>query len=196
MTAAPLPGPVRQTARPQRAQRVQRPRAELRLVLGVARPPRAPFVALILALLAFGLLALLMLNTVLAQDAFRLHDLQRRSLVMVDRQQALDQLLARQRTPALLASRAAALGMVPGSAESFIRLADGRVVAVLSPAPDVAPVRPKPSGAPSPPPKAVPPPLPPPKAVPPPVTVRTRATPAKPTPTPTKPTPTPTKSPH
>lgn len=190
MTAAPLPGPVRQTAQPQRAQRVQRPRAELRLVPGVARPPRAPFVLLILALLAFGLLALLMLNTVLAQDAFRLHDLQRRSLVMVDRQQALDQLLARQRTPALLASRAAALGMVPGSAESFIRLADGRVVAVLSPAPGVAPVRPKPSGAPSPAAgaaKPTPPPPPrPPKAVPPPVTATTRATPAKPTPTPTK----------
>lgn len=145
MTAAPLPGPVQQAARSPRA------RAELRLVPAVARAPRAPFVALVLTLLALGLLALLMLNTVLAQDAFRLHDLQRRGLAVVDRQQELDQLLARQRTPALLASRAAALGMVPGSADSFVRLADGRVVAVLSPAPRVAvPVRPKAPGLPSP----------------------------------------------
>lgn len=179
MTAAPLPGPVRQTARQQRA------RAQLRLVPPVARPPRAPFVLLVVSLLAVGLLVLLMLNTVLAQDAFRLHDLQRRGLVMVDRQQALDQLLARQRTPALLASRAAALGMVPGSAESFVRLADGRVVAVLSPAPRVAaPVRPKAAAPPSPAAGAVAKPAHPPAAVPPaPATKRGR--PARPTPTPT-----------
>lgn len=144
MTAVPLPGPVRQSARTPQA------RAELRLVPVAARAPRAPFVALVLSLLALGLMALLMLNTVLAQDAFRLHDLQRRGLAVVDRQQALDQLLARQRTPALLASRAAALGMVPGSAESFVRLADGRVVAVLSPAPQPVPVRPNAARLPSP----------------------------------------------
>lgn len=140
MSAAPLAGSAQPAGRlhPQ-------PQPQLRVVpAAAARAPRAPFVLLVLGLLALGLLALLMLNTVLAQDAFRLHDLQRRGLLVTDRQQQLDQVLSRQRSPSLLASRALALGMVPGSARSFTRLADGRVVAELtaaSPGRPVAPVR-------------------------------------------------------
>lgn len=129
MSAAPLPSPAAPDTRGQR-----QAEGSLRLVPPVARAARAPFVLLVAGLLAAGLLALLLLNTLLAQDAFRLHDLQRRGLVLSDRQQQLEQLLAAQRSPALLAAQATALGMVPGAARSFARLADGRVVVVMSPA--------------------------------------------------------------
>ncbi|MEV4461365.1 hypothetical protein [Microbispora sp. NPDC049633] len=39
------------------------------------RPPRAPFVLLVVGLMCGGLVTLLLLNTVLAQDSFRLTDL-------------------------------------------------------------------------------------------------------------------------
>lgn len=148
MSAAPLPGATRAATRP--------PEARLELVPApVPRAARAPFVLLVLGVLAVGLLALLMLNTVLAQNAFRLHDQQRRTLLLADRQQQLDTLLTGQRAPGLLATRAQALGMVPGVAQTFVRLADGRVVAVLSPAPRAAPAArpsttPRPSGVGSP----------------------------------------------
>jgi len=171
VSAAPLPGP----AAPAASGRHQ-PEAPLRLVPPVARAARAPFVLLVAGLLAAGLLALLLLNTVLAQDAFRLHDLARRGLVVSDRQQQLEQLLAAQRSPALLASRATALGMVPGSARSFARLADGRVVVVLSPA---KPVRRPAAATPAPAVKPVPTP---PKAVP--ATARKPVAPVRPTPKP------------
>jgi hypothetical protein len=74
-----------------------------------------------------------MLNTVLAQDAFVLQDLQRASAQLTDRQQALMQDVAAAQAPAKLAARASALGMVPSSNPAFIRLADGRVLGVPKP---------------------------------------------------------------
>lgn len=175
MTAAPLPVRDRATGRPGRASA-----ATLRLVPATtARPGRTPFVILVLALLAAGLLALLLLNTAIAQDAFRLHELQRQAVVAADRQQQLDQALTAARSPALLAARATALGMVPGSAGEYVRLADGRVVAAVSAIPrPVPPASPRPVVAARP---AVPSPA-----------ART-STPAKPAP-PARPTPAPTPS--
>lgn len=134
MTAAPLP--VRD--RPGTASR--RPEPSLRLVTAAgARPARTPFVLLVGALLAAGLLGLLLLNTAIASDAFRLNELQRRSVALADRQQQLEQALAAAQSPALLAARAGSLGMVPGSAGDYVRLANGRVVAAVSAAPRPAP---------------------------------------------------------
>ncbi|MCU1692003.1 MAG: hypothetical protein JWM64_1094, partial [Frankiales bacterium] len=63
--------------RPGRSARTTSRAASLRLVPSRrSTPRRAPFVAVVVGLLAAGLLVLLVLNTVLAQDAFRLHALQ------------------------------------------------------------------------------------------------------------------------
>src|SRR5262249_36267119 len=54
-----------------------------------ARTPRAPFVLLILALLGGALISLLLLNTVLAKDAFTLTELQQSNKQLVQQRQAL-----------------------------------------------------------------------------------------------------------
>lgn len=139
MTAAQLSGPPRQVGSAARSAETW-----LRLVppqpARAARAARAPFVLLVFGLLAMGLLALLLLNTALAQGAFRLHDLQRSGLLLADRQQQLDSVLTRHRSPLVLAGRARTLGMVPAGAARYVRLADGRVVALLT----AAPVQPAP----------------------------------------------------
>jgi type II secretory pathway pseudopilin PulG len=108
---------------------------------------RAPFVAVVVGILAAGLLGLLLLNTVLAQDAFRLHALQLQSHALADQEQQLQRDVEHLQSPQTLASRATALGMVPGGPPAFLRLPDGKVLgdAVPAPAapPPAAPVAPK-----------------------------------------------------
>jgi hypothetical protein len=96
--------------------------------------PRAPFVTMVVLLLAGGLLGLLALNTVLAQDAFRLHALVQDQKALVDREQTLEREVETLRTPRNLAERARELGMVPGPVPAFLRLPDGVVLGAEVPA--------------------------------------------------------------
>lgn len=138
MSAMPATAATRATspsARPPAQRRAPAPRTPLRLVPPArARQHRAPFVVLLVTLLASGLVGLLMLNTVLAQDAFVLHDLKRTVATLTDQQQALMQDVAAAQAPEALAARARALGMVESPGPVFIRLADGRVLGVATPA--------------------------------------------------------------
>ncbi len=130
-----LPSPL--TARPQRY---------LRLVTQRSQAARAPFVVMVVVLLIGGLLGLLVLNTVLAQDAFRLHALQADGRVLADREQALQREVSDLQSPHVLAARATALGMVPGGSPTFLRLSDGKVLGRSDPAAvKVAPAAPVPA---------------------------------------------------
>jgi cell division protein FtsB len=104
--------------------------------------PRAPFITVVVLLLAGGLLGLLVLNTVLAQDAFALHALTKEQKELVDREQTLEREVETLRTPRNLAERARELGMVQGSTPAFLRLPEGTVLGAEVPAaaPDGAPV--------------------------------------------------------
>lgn len=93
-----------------------------------SRAPRAPFLTMVVLLLAGGLLGLLALNTVLAQDAFRLHALVKEHKALVDREQTLEREVETLRTPRNLAARARELGMVQGGPPAFLRLPDGAVL--------------------------------------------------------------------
>jgi hypothetical protein len=104
------------------------------------RAPRAPFVLLVITLLVGGLVTLLLLNTALAQGAFVIHDLESQSAQLADREQALQQEVAVEASPARLAKRARQLGMVPTANPVFLRTSDGRVLGVPQPA--TAPPRP------------------------------------------------------
>ena len=111
------------------------PAAVLRLVPDVRTgAPRAPFITLVVLLLAGGLLGLLALNTVLAQDAFRLHSLNAESKSLADREQELAREVETLRTPRNLAARARELGMVPAGTPAFLRLEDGKVLGAEVPA--------------------------------------------------------------
>lgn len=114
-----------------RAVRRETPAQRLRVVPGAAGEPRGGlFAALCIALLAGGLLAVLMLNTALAQGSFVLHDLQSRAGELDDTQEALTQAIDAQRAPGRLAQRARALGMVPADSAAFLRLSDGKILGV------------------------------------------------------------------
>ena len=112
---------------------------------------RAPFVAVVVAILAVGLLGLLLLNTVLAQDAFRLHALQVQGRTLADQEQSLQRQVEQLQSPQSLASRATAMGMVPGGTRAFLRLSDGKVLGVAVPGqvapPPVAVAAPAAAGA-------------------------------------------------
>jgi hypothetical protein len=85
-------------------------------------------VLLVGALLTAGLGGLLILHTTIAEDSFRLHDLTARSVVLTDREQALEQEIAALAAPQRLATRAKRLGMVRSENPAFIRTSDGRIL--------------------------------------------------------------------
>ncbi len=99
-----------------------------------------------------GLLGLLALNTVMAQNAFAVKDLTTKQAAFTDQEQALQQQVAVLQSPQELAQRAAALGMVEGQNPVFLDPRTGKVlgvpVAAPTPAPP-APVASKPATTPS-----------------------------------------------
>ncbi len=126
MSAQPLPVPPeaprrRAPARPAAAPDRPASRSKLALVPAPVRARRAPFVVLLLVLLAGSLVGLLLLNTASAQDSFRLHALQDQDAALQQQQQALTSMADGLDDPARLAARAAALGLEPGLPPVFLR---------------------------------------------------------------------------
>ena len=115
--------------------RRQAPPQPLRVVpAAIGQPGNGVFAAFCMTLLVAGLVALLMLNTAMAEGSFTLHRLQATSGELIDTQDALTQAIDAQRSPANLAARAAKLGMVPADSAAFLRHSDGKVLGVASPA--------------------------------------------------------------
>lgn len=111
---------------------------DLRLVA----PPRAGHGALMafcLALLVGAFLAVLLVNISMAKGSFLLGDLQRQSNELTDTGATLQRTLDAESTPAEIARRALALGMVPSAGAAFLRLSDGTVIGVAQPAPPTTP---------------------------------------------------------
>ncbi|XVQ88827.1 hypothetical protein ACQP2K_15835 [Microbispora siamensis] len=105
-----------------------RPAATVRATMArraFRRPPRAPFVLLVVGLMCGGLVTLLLLNTVLAQDSFRLSDL-RSSIDELHEQAAEQENQLRQWTqPGPLGEQARAQGLDSDtSAPKFIKTGD------------------------------------------------------------------------
>jgi hypothetical protein len=131
-----LPHPL---SRPQPRSRPQAtrsaPRASLRLLpqLGSIPTTKAKpitFAAILSAMLVVGSLVLLLVNTMLAQDAFVLHGLQQQVTSLTAQEQAVTALTDAQSSPETLAIKATALGMVPGGTPVFLDLNTGKVVGV------------------------------------------------------------------
>ena len=102
----------------------------LRVVTGATPRRGAAFGIICAALLAAGLIGLLLLNTSLAQGSFVLHDLRATSGQLVDTEESLTQSLEASKSPGNLAAMAAKMGMVPSQSAAFLRLSDGRVIGV------------------------------------------------------------------
>ncbi|HWG99226.1 MAG TPA: hypothetical protein VNV66_07870, partial [Pilimelia sp.] len=96
--------------------------------------PRAPFVLLVLVVVVGGVLGILMVNTEIMQNAFRLENLKREQVVLDRTQQDLEKQIADLESPGNLAAQARKLGLVPAGSPAFIRLPDGRTIGVPQPA--------------------------------------------------------------
>lgn len=100
-------------------------RAVLRLVpdLGTGeRADRKTFVIFLSAIGVLGLLMLLVINTLLAQDAFELHRLQAQATTLSDQREAVMRQIDLASSPEVLAARATAEGMVPSQSPRFLSL--------------------------------------------------------------------------
>ncbi|GAA1792318.1 hypothetical protein HC028_01625 [Planosporangium flavigriseum] len=96
--------------------------------------PKAPFVAGVLAVVVAGVVGILVLNTKINENAFRLEALQKQQ-GRLDRTEAqLTQDLAEKESPTSLAAAARRLGLVPADSPAFITLPDGKVLTVPRPA--------------------------------------------------------------
>ncbi|NHC45567.1 hypothetical protein [Motilibacter aurantiacus] len=117
-------GPAARIGRPAPSSSARRTRPERG---SASRSPRAPFVLLVLALLAGGLGTMLLLNTVLAQGAFVRADLERQSSLLADQEQELTQQLARLASPERLAKEADKLGLV-SSCPAFLSITERKTL--------------------------------------------------------------------
>ncbi|MFD0358909.1 septum formation initiator family protein [Streptomyces sp. NPDC127110] len=123
---------------------------------GAARPrpqsgggaARMPFVLLVVALLAGGLISLLLLNSALNEGSFQLSRLKKETTALTDEQQALQRDVDAYSAPDALQRRARELGMVPGGSPVFLG-PEGRTAGTPAPAEAPAPP-PAPPAPPSP----------------------------------------------
>ncbi|MFE6911663.1 hypothetical protein [Streptomyces erythrochromogenes] len=110
---------------------------------------RMPFVLLVVALLAGGLISLLLLNSALNEGSFQLTRLKKETTALTDEEQALQRDVDAYSAPDALQRRARELGLVPGGSPVFIG-PDGTVsgsVSVAEAPPSPTPTLPAPSQA-------------------------------------------------
>ncbi|MEU3775276.1 hypothetical protein AB0F11_19065 [Streptomyces sp. NPDC032472] len=116
---------------------------------GSGQAARTPFVLLVVALLAGGLISLLLLNSALNQGSFQLARLKKETTALTDEEQALQRDVDAYSQPDALQRRAQELGMVPGGTPVFIgpdgEVAGSAAVAetpAASPSPSPSPLPP------------------------------------------------------
>lgn len=123
---APKPGTRRG------AERVEQPRLRVAPPAPVSMP-RAPFVAMVLVVVIAGVVGILVLNTKINENAFRLEALQQKQGTLDRTESQLTQDLADKESPNSLAAAAKRLGLVPAGSPTFITLPDGKVLTVPQP---------------------------------------------------------------
>ncbi len=109
--------------------------------------PRAPFVAVVVALLLAGVVGLLMFNTSMQQSSFAAADLEQKDARLRAQRQELQMDLDRLRDPQRVAEKAQSLGMVPMLTPAFLELSDGSVVGKPAPASPLDRIRLRPQPA-------------------------------------------------
>ena len=133
-------GAVRRTGRGTVRDAVRGTRLGARFGVGrSATAARTPFVVLVVTLLAGGLISLLLLNSAVNSDSFKLDKLQDDTTSYTDQQQQLQQEVDGYSAPGSLERRARELGMVPGGDPAFLDR-NGKVQG--SPSPATAPPAP------------------------------------------------------
>lgn len=128
-------------ARSSAAQRGYARRAQRKATVAVRR--RMPFVLLMMALLALGLITSLWLSTASAADSYRLDEARVGARDLSEQAERLRQDVAAMQTAPELAQRASELGLVPAEEPArLVLLPDGTVQLVGTPAPATKPAPP------------------------------------------------------
>ena len=105
------------------------------------RSPRSRLLLACTGVLAAGMFAVLFLNTILSQGAFRQYDLEIDLIHVSEQEEALTSQVQQAESALEVERRARALGMVPAAAPVFLRLSDGALLGEPVPAPEpTAPV--------------------------------------------------------
>jgi hypothetical protein len=95
--------------------------------------PRAPFIAVVIALVIAGVLGILLINTKTNENSFEISRLQDQQTALDTRQQQLENQLATYDSVGNLDAAAKRLGLVRADAPAYIRLPDGKVIGVPKP---------------------------------------------------------------
>jgi hypothetical protein len=95
---------------------------------------RAPFVASLLGIVVLGVIGILVLNTMINANQFRLNNLQTQQAGLDKQEQGLREKLAHQEAPGSLVAAAKCLGLVPAGSLAYIKMPNGTVVGVPAPA--------------------------------------------------------------
>ncbi len=122
------PGPGRGTGATPRRPAVPRPAGAVAAGSPAAATARTPFILLVVGLLGGGLICLLVINTVLASGSYEISSLQQAQATRQQQVQVLQQQIATDSAPSVIASRARQLGMVAPPLTSFLNLRTGRIV--------------------------------------------------------------------
>ncbi|GDY32827.1 hypothetical protein [Gandjariella thermophila] len=147
-------------AEPARPRRTPRGDRWLRLVprRASAIAPKAPFVIMVMAVLATGLAAILWLSTQAATDSYRLETARKQTTDLSSRVEQLRREVAEMDSAPSLARRAQELGLVPaGDPARLVVRPDGTITVYGSPTPAKAPPAPPPTTQAVPPPAPAPP---------------------------------------
>ena len=89
---------------------------------------RTPFILFVLGLLGGGLVCLLVINTMLAAGAYQINSLQQTETTQAQQVQVLQQQVAADSAPSVIARRARQLGMVAPPLTNFLNLRTGRII--------------------------------------------------------------------
>jgi len=112
-------------------------RPHLRMVspLRPERASRGVFAIIVTGVLAIGMIAILLINTSLAQGAFTISELKAEQTALLQQEQALAESVAAMAAPESLEQQARAMGMVPSENPVFLDVETGKVLGKPKPAP-------------------------------------------------------------
>jgi hypothetical protein len=113
--------------------RIEKPGPRLRVAPPAPiRAPRAPFIAVVIAIVVAGVLGILLINTKTMENSFELSTLQDEQTTLDKQQQQLENQLAGYESVGSLDAAAKRYGLVKGE-PAYIRLPDGKIIGVPKP---------------------------------------------------------------
>lgn len=123
-------------ALPRRRAERARPRLVPSTAPAIRRKRLGIFAVVCLGIMSIGLVAMLIVNTMLASGAFTISELEAQKAQLLEQEQQLQEEIAIASAPFLLEERARGLGMVPQDAPAFISLETGEILGNAVPQPE------------------------------------------------------------